>query len=73
MDTKNSVQDSRLSPAAATNTDPMGDQILTPSQLRAKAAELLANGEMPSIDQFLDAVMKSRKKYAHKIKEARKS
>ena len=50
----------------------MGDQMLTPSQLKAKAAELIANGEMPSLDQFLDAVLKVRRKYAPKIKEARR-
>lgn len=67
---ENSVQQLKTS-SAAPNADPMGEQVLTPTQLKAKAAELIASGDMPSIDQFLDAVLKVRKRYASKIKEAR--
>ena len=39
------------------------EQTVTVSQLKREAARLIALGQMPSLDEFLDAITKARKKY----------
>jgi len=45
---------------------------VTPSELRRHAQELIATGQMPTFAQVLEAVAKTRRKYAAKIIAARK-
>jgi hypothetical protein len=45
---------------------------LKPSDLRAQAEELIADGMMPDLDTLLDAVGQIRKEYQPKILEARR-
>lgn len=41
------------------------------SQLKAKAQELIDSGQMPSLEEWLDAVAAARKEYRVKILAAR--
>jgi hypothetical protein len=45
---------------------------LKPSDLRAQAEKLIADGMMPDLDTLLDAVGQIRKEYQSKILEARR-
>jgi hypothetical protein len=45
---------------------------LTPSDLRAEAEKLIADGMMPDLDQLLDVVAQIRSEYQPKIVEARR-
>jgi hypothetical protein len=48
---------------------------LTPSdvrRLRREAERLIAAGEMPTLDQVLEALFEARQKYANQIRAARK-
>ena len=44
---------------------------ITQSDLRKRAAELIAAGKMPSLDAVLQAVAETRKKYVPQILKAR--
>lgn len=48
------------------------DRLISPSDLRAEAQQLLEKGKMPSLDQLLAAVASVRQKYGPKLKAARK-
>lgn len=48
------------------------DKLITPSDLRAEAQQLLEERKMPSLDQLLAAVASVRQKYGPKLKAARK-
>ncbi len=48
------------------------DKLISPSDLRADAQQLLEEGKMPSLDQLLAAVASVRQKYGPKLKAARK-
>lgn len=52
-------------------TKPDNAMLTTPSQLRAKAQELIDSGKMPSLEQWLDAVAAARKEYRQQILDAR--
>ena len=45
----------------------------TPSDLRAEAQRLICTGQMPSLDELLKAIAKTRRKYRDQIIEARKT
>ncbi len=45
---------------------------ITPSDLRKQAAELIAAGKMPKLEELLSAVAESREKCVPKILKARK-
>jgi len=45
---------------------------IKPSNLRAQAEKLIADGRMPDLDTLLDAVGQIRKEYQPKILEARR-
>lgn len=45
---------------------------LSERQLRAEAERLVRDGEMPSFSELAQAVLSSRKKYAVKIRRARR-
>jgi|SRR5579859_1336307 len=45
----------------------------TPSDLRAEAQRLICTGQMPSLDELLNAVAKTRSKYHNQIIAARKT
>jgi hypothetical protein len=44
----------------------------TPSDLRAEAQRLICTGQMPSLDELLKAIAKTRRKYRDQIIAARK-
>jgi hypothetical protein len=45
---------------------------MTKAQLEAEAARLIATGKMPSLEELCAAVLETRKKYASKIRRARR-
>ncbi len=45
----------------------------TPSDLRAEVQRLICTGQMPSLDELLNAVAKTRRKYHNQIIAARKT
>ncbi len=45
---------------------------LSERELRAEAERLVRDGEMPSLSEFSQAVLESRKVYAVKIRRARR-
>jgi len=45
---------------------------ITPSDLRAESARLIATNQMPSLDKLLQAVFETRAKYVPLILKARK-
>jgi hypothetical protein len=51
---------------------PKTSRHIKPSDLRAQAEKLIADGMMPDINSFLDAVGQTRTKYQPKILEARR-
>lgn len=67
----NSVQDGKHS-SAADEKPIFGNELTSPAQLKREAAQLIANNEMPSLEEFLDALAETRKEFAPKIREARK-
>jgi cytochrome c-type biogenesis protein CcmE len=46
-------------------------KLIVPSDLRAEAQRLIRTGQMPTLDQFLEAVAKAREKYRPQIIAAR--
>lgn len=46
---------------------------MKPSDLKKQAEEMIARGEMPSLDEVLDAIAAAREKFAPKIEAARKA
>ena len=50
----------------------MADKKMGPTEMQAEIAKLQAAGKMPQLHEVLGAVAESRKKYAHKILDARK-
>jgi hypothetical protein len=50
----------------------MSEPKLTFADLQAEAERLIAAGEMPSLQQVLEAAAEARRKYADKIIAARK-
>jgi hypothetical protein len=51
----------------------MKEKKITASDLRHQAEQLIASGKMPSMEQLLQAVTETRKKYVPLIIEARGS
>jgi CheY-like chemotaxis protein len=51
---------------------PTASRLIKPSDLRAQAEKLIADGMMPDLDTVLDAVGQIRTKYQPKILEARR-
>jgi hypothetical protein len=45
----------------------------TPSDVRAEAQRLIRTDQMPSLDELLKAIAKTRRKYRDQIIEARKT
>ena len=43
---------------------------IKPSDLHKKAQDMVDDGSMPSVEEFLDALQATRDKYSHKILEA---
>jgi hypothetical protein len=43
------------------------DKKITPSDLRAQAQQLIGSGRMPSLDNLLNAVAETRRKYVPKL------
>jgi hypothetical protein len=51
--------------------DQAADKLITPSDLRRTAAELVNQGQLPSLEELLAAIADTRKKYSQKIIDAR--
>jgi hypothetical protein len=49
----------------------MADKLIASNELRSRAQELLKTGKMPNLDELLQAIGETRKKYAPQITEAR--
>jgi hypothetical protein len=49
----------------------MADKLITPAELRNRAQELIKTGKMPKLDELLQAIGETRKKFAPQITEAR--
>lgn len=49
----------------------MADQMIAPSDLRTAAAEMVNQGQLPSLEELLSAIAETRKKYSQKIVDAR--
>jgi hypothetical protein len=51
--------------------DQAADKLITPSDLRRTAAELVNQGQLPSLEELLAAIADTRKKYSQRIIDAR--
>ena len=47
------------------------EKLIAPSDLRKTAAELVNQGQLPSLEELLAAIADTRKKYSQKIIDAR--
>jgi hypothetical protein len=46
---------------------------VTPTEMRKRIQEMQAKGELPSLDEVLDAVESVREKFKPKLEEARRA